>query len=130
MKRYQFIISTILSFIIIIFLQTPAHAQPAVSDFFGDWNDSINLNSAFTNNNDLLGGPINRIVPFLIIIAGVILLIMLIMGGFQMLTAGASPEQAEAGKKRLTTAILGFFVVITAYWLMQILEVIFGVNIL
>jgi hypothetical protein len=129
MKHYNLVISTIFSLILMNFLITPAHAQ-VVSNFFDSWNTSIGLNSAFTNDASLLGGPINRLIPFLIIIAGVILLIMMIIGGFQMLTAGASPDSAEAGKKRLTTAILGFFVVITAYWLMQILEVIFGVNIL
>jgi hypothetical protein len=37
------------------------------------------------------------------------------------------PEQAAKGKKAATTALIGFIIVFAAYWIVRIIELIFGV---
>ena len=103
----------------------PSHAQGAISQEFGHWNRAIGLNPELTS----LEGIINTLIPLIIVLSGLILLIMLIAGGFQMLTSAGNPEGAEAGKKKLTSALIGFVVIFAAYWIIQFMEVVLGVNI-
>ena len=110
---------------------TNPYFQPSVptsvSQFFENWNlNSIKIKNSLLSPDDI----INALIPLLIVIAGVILLLMLILGGFQMLTSAANPDQAEAGKKRITTALAGFLIIFVSYWLIQILEILLGINIL
>ena len=97
-----------------------------ISSFFNEWNQTLSLKNSITSPEAI----INALIPLLIVIAGVILLLMLILGGFQMLTSAANPDQAEAGKKRITTALAGFLIIFVSYWLIQILEILLGINIL
>lgn len=62
-------------------------------------------------------------------IAGLILFIMLVWGGFEMLTGAVSKKNVDAGKQRITSALIGFLLLFTAYWFAQILEVIFNITI-
>ena len=77
-----------------------------------------------------IGHLINRLLPFAFYLAGLILLIMLIIGGFEMLTSGGSPDKMKAAQGRITSAVIGFVIVFISYWLMRILEIVFGISIL
>jgi hypothetical protein len=52
---------------------------------------------------------------------------MILISGFQYLTAVGNPDKAEAAKQRLTTAVVGFLIVFAAYWLAQALQIILGI---
>lgn len=67
---------------------------------------------------------------FIFPIAGIILFVVLVLGGFQMLTGAASSKGMEEGKQKITSAILGFIILFAAYWIAQLLELIFGIGIL
>ena len=67
---------------------------------------------------------------FVFPIAGIILFVILVLGGFQMLTGAASSKGLEEGKQKITSAILGFIILFAAYWIAQLLELIFGIGIL
>jgi hypothetical protein len=94
-----------------------------VSDHFSIFDP---LQNRFSTPADI----INQLLPYLFTIAGLILFAMLIAGGFQMLTAATNPKAADAGKARITHAIIGFIIIFTAYWLTQIMEIILGIKIL
>ena len=93
--------------------------------------DYPKLNQALGNNlgDKNLGGIISAVLPTLLSLAGLILFGMLIFGGFTMLAGAANKESQEKGKKMVTSALIGFFVIFLAYWLPQILQVIFKINI-
>ncbi|HBD02515.1 MAG: hypothetical protein UX38_C0001G0058 [Microgenomates group bacterium GW2011_GWC1_46_16] len=93
--------------------------------------DYPKLNQALGNNlgDKNLGGIISAVLPTLLSLAGLILFGMLIFGGFTMLAGAANKESQEKGKKMVTSALIGFFVIFLAYWLAQILQVIFKINI-
>ncbi len=75
------------------------------------------------------GAIITRALQFAIPAAGLILFVMIIWGGFEILTSASSGKK-DAGKQRITAAVIGFVLLFGAYWIAQIIEVIFGVKIL
>jgi hypothetical protein len=92
------------------------------------------FNSAITGlTYDLSTTPgkiITDLLPIIFSLAGLILFGMLIAGGFQMMTSAGNPKGADAGKARLTSALIGFLIIFIAYWLTQIMQIIFGIKIL
>jgi len=76
-----------------------------------------------------LGDVISALLPYIFVISGLILFVFLIWGGFELLTSGGDPEKAKKAQARITSALIGFLIIFLAYWLTQILEVIFGISI-
>ena len=108
------------------YLNTLINPKSTFSDNVGNYNVAIGLKSNLTTIN----GIISTFLPYILSFAGVILLFMLISGGFTMLTAVSNPEVADAGKQRISAALLGFILLFISYWIIQILEIILGINIL
>lgn len=75
-----------------------------------------------------LASLINIIVPNLFVLAGVLFLFLLILGGFSIIYSD-STKGVEEGKKKITTAVLGFLVMFSAYWIIQIVTFVTGVQI-
>jgi hypothetical protein len=75
------------------------------------------------------GGIISRLLEFVFPLAGFALFIMIVAGGLQILAGATNAKGLEEGKKRVTMAIVGFLILFASYWIAQILEVIFGINI-
>lgn len=106
-----------------------AHAQEFKADY-GAWMDKLNPgNKGVLSTKSTLGDIIGTLLPYLLTIAGLILFTMLIAGGFTMLSGAANKESQEKGKKMITGALTGFGIIFLAYWIAQILQVIFKVNI-
>jgi hypothetical protein len=80
--------------------------------------------------NLTIGLIISKALTYLFVIAGLILLLFLIIGGFQLMIGAADPKAKEGASKTITNAILGFIILFVSYWLVQIVEVIFGISIL
>ena len=74
-----------------------------------------------------IGAILNAAIPLVFGFAGLGLLLMLIMAGFDLLTSAGDEKKLESGKQRLTYAILGIIVIIIAYWLVQMAGIIFGI---
>jgi hypothetical protein len=94
-----------------------------------------NLNPLKVGNSDVdLSSPgkiISRALRFFIFpIAGVVLFVILLFGGFQMLAGASNSKSLEEGKQKITSAIVGFIILFAAYWIAQLLEIIFGIRIL
>jgi hypothetical protein len=75
-------------------------------------------------------GVINRVLFFIFPIAGLLLFVMIVWGGFEMLMGAANSKSKDAGRQRITAAIIGFVLLFSAYWITQIVEIVFRVNIL
>lgn len=75
-------------------------------------------------------GIINRILLFAFPLAGLILFVMIVWGGFEMITGATSSKSMEAGKQRITAALIGFFLLFASFWIIQIVEYIFNIAIL
>lgn len=100
---------------------------PKFSDSAPSYNEAIGLTDSSMYS---LGGIISKTLPYMLSIGGLVLLVMLISGGFTMMTAVSDPKAAEAGKQRITTALIGFFLLFATYWIFQLLEIVLGITIL
>ncbi|OGJ37457.1 MAG: hypothetical protein A2383_00335 [Candidatus Pacebacteria bacterium RIFOXYB1_FULL_39_46] len=76
------------------------------------------------------GGIISRMLEFAFPLAGMVMFVMIVAGGFQILTGATGQKSMEEGKKKITTAIIGFILLFSSYWIAQILEKIFNIRIL
>ncbi|OGG03940.1 hypothetical protein A2W14_05740 [Candidatus Gottesmanbacteria bacterium RBG_16_37_8] len=78
----------------------------------------------FTN----LASLVNNAVPLILALAGIALLLYLIWGGFDFLTSMGDPKKTEMGKTKITQAIIGFFIIFTSYWIVQLVAYLFGLK--
>lgn len=73
-----------------------------------------------------IGFIIGAAVPYVFAFAGIGLLFMIISSGFTIMMSAGDAKKLEAGKGRLTQAIVGFLIIFAAYWMVQISGIIFG----
>ncbi len=75
---------------------------------------------------------VSTLLPNVYVIAGVLLFLLLIFGGFSIiLGAGQNdPKKASQGQKAATAALIGFLIVFASYWIIQIIGFITNINIL
>jgi hypothetical protein len=75
-----------------------------------------------------IGGIINGAIPFIIAFAGIGLLIVIIGGGFTLLTSAGDTKKMDAGKQQITNGVIGFVIILVAYWLVQIAGYVLGIG--
>jgi hypothetical protein len=75
-----------------------------------------------------IGAFISALLPYIYGFAGIALFLLLIKGGFSMLTSAGDPKKTESAKGELTAAIVGFLIVITAFWITQIMATVFNLQ--
>lgn len=75
---------------------------------------------------------VSLILSNAVLIAGVIFFFLILFGGISVIIGAGSddPERTAKGKKAVTTAIVGFIIIFTVYWIIQIIEGLVGFNIL
>jgi hypothetical protein len=94
------------------------------------------LNQYFIAGGHQIGGVnsiyalVSLILPNAYVIAGLILFIYTLAGGFLIMTGASDPHKADSGKQIITNAIIGFAILFASYWLIQIIEIVTGVNFL
>ncbi|MFH1346825.1 MAG: hypothetical protein ABIH10_01070 [Spirochaetota bacterium] len=69
---------------------------------------------------------IDNILNYLIYISVPILAIMILVGGFQILTARGVPDKIVSGKKTITYAVIGFTIVLVSKGIALVLLTIIG----
>lgn len=70
----------------------------------------------------------SNVVSMAIGLAGIVLFIMFVVGGFSYLTAGGNPQAVEGAKKTLTYAIGGLVVVALAFLILKLISTFTGVT--
>ena len=75
-----------------------------------------------------LGEIVSGLLPYLFAGAGLLLLLYLLLGGFQLMTSGGDPKKTQEAKGKITNALVGFIIVFIAYWLVQIIASILGLG--
>jgi hypothetical protein len=76
------------------------------------------------------GMVVTAIVKNAFVLAGIISFILLIFGGFNVIVAAGDAKKAQQGKTAITGAITGLLLVLGSFWIIQIIEVITGRQIL
>lgn len=78
------------------------------------------------------GDFVSIVLSNAVIIAGIVLAVLLIFGGVSIIIGAGqgNPETTAKGQKAVSTAVFGFLIIFSAYWIIRIVEIVFGLNIL
>ena len=77
-----------------------------------------------------VGGLISALLPYVYVVAGLSMFVMLIIGGVNLMLSGGDPGKVEKGYGMLKASLIGFFIVFLSYILVQVDQTIFSVKIL
>lgn len=95
--------------------------------------DALSLdggNTSVESTFPSLGSLVSTIVPNIFIAASIILTLLIVFGGATIVFSGGNAEQTDKGKQTITGAIIGFLVIFASYWIIQIIQIVFGLRIL
>jgi hypothetical protein len=78
-----------------------------------------------------VGSLVNVLVKNIFVLAGVLLFVLLIFGGLKFIVSAGGGDEQEIGKSKnaITAALIGFLIIFAAYWIVQIIGHISGINI-
>jgi hypothetical protein len=89
---------------------------------------NLTLQNPLGSGCTTLSCPLTAITNFLFTISIPICGIMILVGGFQMMTAGGNPEKFSSGRKTILYAVIGFVVVLLAGSVAALIQSLFGGN--
>lgn len=84
----------------------------------------------FLQNLTGVGYLVSILLANALVVAGVILLFLIITSGITMISAGGDPEKFEKANKIITAAVVGFILIIGAYFIVRLLERSLSMNII
>ena len=95
-------------------------------------NPAINGRIGNLSTGALAGGAVQLILRNLLNtifgFVGLILLIMVIRGGYQYITAGGDKESLQKAVKTITSALVGAVILLSLFAVISIIETLFGIN--
>ncbi|MBI4157525.1 hypothetical protein HY502_01615 [Candidatus Woesebacteria bacterium] len=77
---------------------------------------------------DKITDVVSLALKFIFPAAGILLLFYLIVGGFSLMSSGGDPKAVQGAKGKITSALIGFVVIFAAYWIVQIVGIILGLD--
>ena len=95
----------------------------------------MNIGTTFLNGTiyfqsiDSVSKLVSLFLNIVFVLSGLILLFFFILGGIGMISsAGANdPQKSEQAKKTITSAVIGFVIVLTAYLIVKLILTILGI---
>ena len=78
------------------------------------------------NFSDTLGGLISNILPYIFGAVGILLLVYLVLGGFQLMLSRGDPKAVASAQGKITNAMIGFIITLLAGGLVVILGRLLG----
>ncbi len=75
-----------------------------------------------------IGDIISSLLTYIFAGAGILVLLYLLFGGFQLITSLGDPKGMQEAKNKITYAILGFVIIFLAYWITQAASLILGLE--
>lgn len=99
---------------------------------FDELMKTIPLNPKFLpeggSSSSKIGGMISYIIPYLFVIAGLILLFFLIAGGLQMMTGANDDKAVASARAKITSALTGFLLLFCSYWIFRLVLKVLGLE--
>jgi len=117
--------ATLLQFVGINVLSIPGFPPPVAQDVGRGIAQTLGLREELTT----IGGTVGTFLNYAIVIGGLIFFVMILWGGFGILTGAGDPKGQESAKKRISAAAIGFAVLFISFWVMQILQIATGAEI-
>ena len=103
-----------------------------ISNHISQVNIGDKFGSPFKEGGNTIGNLVSTGLGIAFVVAGIVLLVSFIMAGFSLISGAGqnNPEKLEKGKQALTSTVIGFVVVFTAYWIVKLIQQITGVELL
>ncbi|MBI2587193.1 hypothetical protein HYW29_00035 [Candidatus Amesbacteria bacterium] len=82
-------------------------------------------------NINSVGALVSTLLPNIIIAAGVIFFILMVLGAFGLIVSAgreANPQMTAKAKAAVTSGFVGFLIIVTAYFILQLVQTATGVN--
>lgn len=76
--------------------------------------------------NNIFSIVINELIPYVLVFSGILLILLIINAGIDWMTAGGDPKKIDSAKSKFTSSLVGFCLIFSAYWIYQIVRLIFG----
>jgi hypothetical protein len=80
--------------------------------------------------NITIGQIIAAAITLILIVAAIVFFFMLIIGGVRWISSGGDKGQTEAARNQITAALIGLVIIFAAWAIVQLLQALFGVDIL
>ncbi len=77
---------------------------------------------------DSLGEIITRSLSFIMPMAGIVLLFVLISGGYDYMMSQGNPDKIKSGQAKITSGIVGFILLILSFLIVRLIALIFGLG--
>lgn len=79
-----------------------------------------------------VGDVVSLILGIAFVVAGIVLLVSFIIAGIGLISGAGqnNPEKLEKGKQAITSTVIGFVVVFTAYWIVKLIGQVTGLELL
>jgi len=78
--------------------------------------------------NPKLGDIVGRVLQFILPFAGVILLFVLIWGGYDFMMSQGNPEKVKGAQAKITSGLIGFGLLILSYFFVKLIAFIFSLQ--
>lgn len=76
-----------------------------------------------------LQGIYQNVVGVVLGLAGIVLFVLLLTGGFKYITSGGDPKAVEGAQKTITYAIGGLILILLSYLILVLIKTITGVDV-
>jgi len=80
------------------------------------------------SNIDSLGEIISKALAFIMPMAGIVLLFVLISGGYDYMISQGNAEKMKSAQAKITSGIIGFILLIASFLITRIIALIFGLG--
>lgn len=77
---------------------------------------------------DSLGKIITKILGFIMPMAGIVLLFILISGGYDYMMSQGNADKIKSAQGKITSGIIGFILLILSFLVVRLIAVIFGLG--
>jgi len=105
----------------------PVYAEDSIIPTYEE--TGFKYRNSFFTVEYTLGNILSDLLTYVYIIAGLILLILLIFGGFSLMTSGGNPDKMKLGYGKIKTALIGFLIIFVSYMVVLLVQAILGIDI-
>ncbi|MGI5828110.1 MAG: hypothetical protein ACOX6V_03790 [Patescibacteria group bacterium] len=98
-----------------------------IGQVFKIGNKSIEEAPGYANTGDFIT---QIVLPNVLVVANIILFLMIVASGLVIIFNAGNPDKQRQGSQTLTASVIGFIIIFAAYWIMQILGIFTGFNLL
>ena len=75
-----------------------------------------------------IGDVVNKLIPFVMSVAGIMLFLILIWGGYDVMMSQGIPEKMKSGRAKITAGVAGFILLVLSYFFAKLLRYIFNIG--